>query len=108
MATHHSGSSGAKQAGQASPSRIGHDLFPGVRTGEEDRGALNDAHLLEVERFDGIPTFRVRTATSKLFYYSTKRIIDIVLSLGILIGLSPLLILISLLIKLTSKGKSIR
>ncbi|MBN2012309.1 sugar transferase [candidate division KSB1 bacterium] len=60
--------------------------------------------LLEVEKFDGISSFRVKAPTSRMFYHATKRMMDILISVGLFTVLSPVLTLIAVLIKATSKG----
>jgi Undecaprenyl-phosphate glucose phosphotransferase len=73
--------------------RIVPDLFPMIQTDTR------------VHDLDGIPLVNVRHYPTENFSYAVlKRLFDIVLSVAILVLLSPVLLLIAVLIKLTSIG----
>jgi Undecaprenyl-phosphate glucose phosphotransferase len=73
--------------------RIVPDLFPLIQT---------DTQIYDL---DGIPLVNIRTYPAEYFGYAVcKRIFDFTFSLAILILLSPLLVTIGLLVKMTSKG----
>lgn len=55
-----------------------------------------------IEEFEGLPVISVQESRINL---TAKRVIDIILSIMLIILFSPLLILIALLVKLTSRGK---
>ena len=59
---------------------------------------------LQVEQFNGIPTFQLKPPRSYLLYNVLKRAFDIVGSLALLIALSPLFAILGIIIKLTSRG----
>jgi len=58
----------------------------------------------EVEDFDGVPVVRLNDSPLIGWYAAGKRVIDIVVALTALIILSPLLLLLAILVKLTSPG----
>ncbi|HEX5413011.1 MAG TPA: undecaprenyl-phosphate glucose phosphotransferase [Terriglobia bacterium] len=73
--------------------RIVPDLFPLIRTDTQ------------VHNLDGIPLVNVRHYPTENFSYAVlKRLFDIVLSLAVLVVLSPAFLLIAILVKLTSAG----
>ena len=57
-----------------------------------------------VEEFEGMPFIHLRESPLHGWSSAAKRVFDIVFSLGVLIGLSPLLLVLALLVKLTSRG----
>jgi Undecaprenyl-phosphate glucose phosphotransferase len=57
-----------------------------------------------VEEFEGMPFIHLRESPLHGWSSAAKRGFDIVFSLGVLIGLSPLLLLLAVLVKLTSRG----
>jgi len=60
---------------------------------------------VRVQEIDGIPFLKIKGLPMNIWNTMLKRLFDIIFSLMILILISPLFTLISLLIKLTSKGK---
>jgi len=60
---------------------------------------------VRVQEIDGIPFLKVKSIPMNLWNTMIKRTFDIIFSFIILIMVSPLLVLIAALIKLTSKGK---
>jgi Undecaprenyl-phosphate glucose phosphotransferase len=58
----------------------------------------------EVEDFDGVPVVRINDSPLIGWYAAAKRVTDIVVASVALLVLSPLLLLLALLIKLTSPG----
>ncbi|HEX2870087.1 MAG TPA: undecaprenyl-phosphate glucose phosphotransferase [Polyangiaceae bacterium] len=58
----------------------------------------------EVEDFDGVPVVRINDSPLIGWYAALKRVTDIVVASVALIVLSPLLLLVALLVKLTSPG----
>jgi exopolysaccharide biosynthesis polyprenyl glycosylphosphotransferase len=60
---------------------------------------------VRVQEIDGIPFLKIKSLPMNVWNSMLKRAFDIVFSLSILIAISPLLIIFSILIKLTSKGK---
>jgi Undecaprenyl-phosphate glucose phosphotransferase len=58
----------------------------------------------EVEDFDGVPVVRINDSPLIGWYAAAKRVTDIVVAAIALIVLSPLLLLLALLVKLTSPG----
>jgi len=59
---------------------------------------------LEVEEIAGISAFRLQPSTQKSNYETIKRIFDVLVSILLIIVLSPFWIIIAFLIKITSKG----
>ena len=59
---------------------------------------------LKIEEVNGIPFMKIKSVPMTLWNRLIKRTFDIVVSLLILIIISPVMIMVSLLIKLTSKG----
>jgi len=59
---------------------------------------------MRVQEIDGVPFLRIKGVPMNLWNRIMKRIFDIVSALIILLILSPLMILLSLLVKLTSRG----
>lgn len=60
---------------------------------------------VRVQEIDGIPFLKIKSIPMNLWNTMLKRIFDIIFSSLIILLISPLLILIAVLIKLTSKGK---
>jgi exopolysaccharide biosynthesis polyprenyl glycosylphosphotransferase len=58
-----------------------------------------------VQEMDGIPFLKIKSLPMNLWNQMLKRLFDIFFSLLILILISPLLLIVAALIKLTSKGK---
>lgn len=58
----------------------------------------------EVEDFDGVPVVRINDSPLIGWYAAAKRVTDIVVAAAALIVLSPWLLLLALLVKLTSPG----
>lgn len=58
----------------------------------------------EVEEFDGIPILNLNDSPLEGWWFVAKRVTDIVLSLIALVILSPIMLLVALAIKLTSRG----
>ena len=59
---------------------------------------------LQVEQFDGIPTFQLKLPRSYLLYNLLKRTFDVVGSFVLLVALLPLFAILAVVIKLTSRG----
>lgn len=59
---------------------------------------------LRVEEVDGIPFMKLKAVPMNVWNRFLKRTFDIVVSFFILILLSPLMMVIGILVKLTSKG----
>jgi Undecaprenyl-phosphate glucose phosphotransferase len=59
---------------------------------------------LRVEEVDGIPFMKLKSLPMNVWNRFSKRVFDILLSISFLLLISPLMILIAILIKLTSKG----
>ena len=65
---------------------------------------LQGASALDFECIGGLPMLKVREQQFPEYALALKRIVDVVLSSGGLIALSPLLLLIAILVKLESPG----
>ena len=59
---------------------------------------------LTVEEISATTAFRVVPSKVRTYYISAKRIVDILISLILIIGLSPLWLILYLIVKFTSKG----
>ncbi len=59
---------------------------------------------LKLEEVDGIPFMKIKSVPMTIWNRLSKRTFDIVVSLFILLVISPVMILVSIMIKLTSKG----
>ena len=57
-----------------------------------------------IEEFEGLPVISVQGSPLEGINLFTKRVLDLILASTLMIALSPLLILIALLVKLTSRG----
>ncbi len=60
---------------------------------------------VRVQELDGIPFLKIKSLPMNVWNSMLKRLFDIIFSSLILLAISPLFILVSLLIKLTSRGK---
>lgn len=60
---------------------------------------------VRVQEIDGIPFLKIKSIPMNVWNSVLKRIFDFIFALAFLILISPLFIIISILIKLTSKGK---
>lgn len=61
---------------------------------------------VRVQEIDGIPFLRIKSIPMSIWNRMSKRVFDFILALLFLIIISPLLIIIALLVKLTSKGSA--
>lgn len=64
-------------------------------------------HALEVQDIGGIPIIREKQSRPKIFYPAFKRVFDLVVSVAMLLALSPVMLLIALVIKMDSNGPAI-
>jgi exopolysaccharide biosynthesis polyprenyl glycosylphosphotransferase len=65
---------------------------------------LLTSDVLSISDLNGLPTVSVRTIGLRPIERVMKRVMDVFLSAGVLVILSPLMVAIALLIKLTSRG----